>query len=254
GAATWLARGLKVEEGQLSLAKDIRTLGSHSTDIQRLTVARRADRLNTDISAFLSEALIRLGEGYADELLSDESADESEAGGEGIREALGGQRPDLTKLPLPSALGRKKMEQLDRLDLVKLELELREGQANDALHDVRLVLIEKAVLFRNDIRHATSHAKKTRAWDKVHVVNLTLARHAAIYRKCRQAMVHLGADDDRLKIYQPLSKEDLKATTSVLDPNSRGLCYEGLAWFWSLDVPCDAASNDWMSECEPYIF
>ncbi|KAF8430555.1 hypothetical protein L210DRAFT_3614647 [Boletus edulis BED1] len=238
GAATWLARGLKVEEGQLSLAKDIRTLGSHSTDIQRLTVARRADRLNTDISVFLSEAPIHLGEGYADELLSDESADESEAGGEGIGEAIGGQRPDLTKLPLPSALGRKKMEQLDRLDLVKLELELREGQANDALHDVRLVLIEKAVF----------HAKKTRAWDKVHAVNLTLARHAAIYRKCRQAMVHLGADDDRLKIYQPLSKEDLKATTSVLDLNSRGLRYEGLAWFWSLDVPRDAASNDWMSE------
>jgi hypothetical protein len=245
---------LKVEEGQLSLAKDIRTLGSHSTDIQRLTVARRADRLNTDISAFLSEAPIRLGEGYADELLSDESAEESEAGAEGTGEALGGQRPDLTKLPLPSALGWKKMEQLARLDLVKLELALREGQANDALHDIRLVLIEKAVLFRNDVRYATSHAKKTRAWDKVHAVNVTLARHVAIYRKCRQAMVHLGADDDRLEIYQPLNKDDLKATTSVLDPNSRGLRYEGLAWFWSLDVPRDTASNDWMSECEPYIF
>jgi hypothetical protein len=66
-------------------------------------------------------------------------------------------------------------------------------------------------------------------------------------------MVHLGANEELLGKYQSLSKEDLRANSSVADPNARGLCYEGLAWFWSLDVPGDTASNDWMSECEPYL-
>ena len=62
------------------------------------------------------------------------------------------------------------------------ELSLHLGQANDALHNLRISLGKKSSLFRTDIRSALSQQTKTRAWSRVYVVNDAANKSARIYR------------------------------------------------------------------------
>jgi hypothetical protein len=254
GSTTWLARGLKIQETQISLSRDLRKVGIHTTEVQKLALARRAERLASDISAFLSEASAQLGDEYQDEMPADSSDEEGDEGDEELLDKLGGERPDQAKLPLPSMLGQSKCKQLGAEALIEQELRLRTGQANDALHEIRMALAEKAVLFRTDVRHASSYAKTTRAWGRVNAVDAVLHRHAAIYKASRKAMVKLGADATMLNRYQALREEDLKVNTAAAAaPNTRGLRNESLSWFWMMDIPRDTEASDWMSECESNI-
>jgi hypothetical protein len=57
-------------------------------------------------------------------------------------------------LLLPSYLKPADWERLGFGGVAKLELELRQGQANDSLKDLRIALGHKALLFRTDVsRH-----------------------------------------------------------------------------------------------------
>src|SRR5467141_134005 len=154
---------------------------------------------------------------------------------------------------MPSWLGPHKCESLEIEWLRDEELELRMGQANDALHDLRIALADKAVLFRTDVRHADSQVATTRAWGRVSALDSSVKKHAQIYSNARRAMIALGAADDILCRYQELSPADLKVSSAITDPNGRGHRNDGLAWFWSMDVPRDTAVNNWMSECKQLL-
>ncbi|KAF8131231.1 hypothetical protein EV363DRAFT_1296616 [Boletus edulis] len=211
---TWLSRGLKLEEGQIAFARERRKMGGGQCN-EQLALARRADRLCGDISAFLTEARAYFGNGDTDICLSDdggegeaveESADEEEVAEEGIDR----ERPDQVILPLPSNLGLQRCQGLKMNHLVELELKLRIGQANDALHEIRLALANK---------------------DRI-------------------ALQNLGADNETLQKYKVLEDADLKmkATASGGNKDARSSRNDHLSWFWSLDVPRDTDRNDWMSE------
>ncbi|KAG1870546.1 hypothetical protein C8R48DRAFT_670889 [Suillus tomentosus] len=135
-------------------------------------------------------------------------------------------QPELTILPLPSNLGIVRCNELGLTDLMKEETALREGQANDTLHAIRVHLGDKAVIFRNTIRSAKSQASSTRAWTQLAKL----------------------PDHDLLKKYLPLKKEHLKANAAVADPNAHGQRNTTLAWFWSINVQGDTSGNDWMTE------
>ncbi|KAF8431414.1 hypothetical protein L210DRAFT_3416275 [Boletus edulis BED1] len=252
--ATWLARGLKIQEAQIGLGQEMRKIGQRPTDVQWLALARRVDRLSSDILAFVSEASVYLGHDPSDESSSGESDAKDDSIAEEILEDIGSQRPDQARIPIPSSLGLARCKRLGLDRLQDQEIRLRAGQANDALHEIRLSLANKAVLFRTNVRLASSHAQTTRAWDKVHGVDAILNRHAAIYRACRQAMSHLGADNAMLSRYQPLRVEDLKVSAAAAMPNARGHRNDKLAWFWSMDIPKDTEGSDWMSECTSHKF
>ncbi|KIK73879.1 hypothetical protein PAXRUDRAFT_117489, partial [Paxillus rubicundulus Ve08.2h10] len=68
------------------------------------------------------------------------------------------------------------------------------------------------------------------------------------YRASCQAMVALSANDDILAQYQGLSKDHLKISGAVAEPNARGHRNDTLPWFWSMDVARDAEANTWMME------
>ena len=256
--AIWISGGLKLQEAQLILGKDIQRLGLHVTELQKLTLARRADRLSSDISRFLAEGRAYIGSAVEDPFSDEDGQPEEsetihiEVDAEELPDELGGQRPDQVEIPLPSTIGRKRCRERGLDDLCDMELKLRTGQANDALHEIRLLLAEKSVLFRTSVRHASNHAKATRSWDKVHSVDQTIDRYATIYRQCREAMIRLDADVETLARYKELRHEELKANTSAMRPNDRGLRYEQLPWFWNMDVPRDIQSSGWMSECESF--
>jgi len=134
---------------------------------------------------------------------------------------------------------------------------LREGQANDSLHELRVSLAHKAVIFRTNVRHAGTYNMTTRAWGRVGSADVRVQQHAAIYCWCRKQMIALNASSNSLNQYKMLRKEDLKISATIADSNARGHRDDTLAqWFWTMDVLWDTEVNDWISQCKmipPYV-
>ena len=224
--ATWISMGLAIEEAQIALLIEVRRIGRRSTETQRLDIARQRDRLQGQIDGFTQSALTHLGEGFdadddPDNLnldilddLDDDPADFSETSDTWTNS------PELTVIPLPSNLGVDRCRRCMAEDLIPLEMSLREGQANDALHNLRIHLCNKAILFRTTVRQAKSQALKTRAWSQVTSVQQAVSLHASIYTKTRKQMMQLEPGQDQLQKYKPLLREQLKISTAVGDPNA----------------------------------
>ncbi|KAG1852523.1 hypothetical protein F4604DRAFT_1933676 [Suillus subluteus] len=264
GAATWLASGITLEEVQVALLIDAKKLGKWPTDNQKLAVAWRCDRLQGQLDEFVRVTVTFLGDQLDsyDQLngmtmmldtteldsVGSSSEDTDRPDDEDLYDIPVEFNPETMVIPLPSNIGIERCAEWGVADLVLQDILLREGQANDALHAIRVNLADKAVLFRTTVRSAKSQAHSTRAWARVHSVDKVLHLNTQIYSKCRKQLIHLGADALLTK-YQLLEKADLKATTVVADPNARGQRNSTLAWFWSIDVEGDSTSNDWMNEC-----
>ena len=258
GAPTWLSRGLKIQEAQIILARDMQCVGLHATEIQHLAIARWADRLSTDISGFLSECKIHLGTTSEDKMPLDDSEVESDGNAgdadEDLLHRFEGRCPDRAHIPLPSTLGWKNCNEWELNHLMEMELQLRIGQADEVLQEIWVGVADKAIIYCGDLQPVTGYAKKTRGWAKVHAVQHVLDKHALVYRKCWEAMVRLSADKATLAHYQILWKEQLNVNTSAINPNSRGLQYEVLPWYFNLDIKSEQTSSAWMSECRWYTF
>ncbi|KAG1875400.1 hypothetical protein DFJ58DRAFT_836038 [Suillus subalutaceus] len=128
-------------------------------------------------------------------------------------------QPNLAMVPLPSNLGLERCQELGIGGLVRQEITLREGQANDMLHAIRVHLADKAVLFRTTIRPAKSQVATTWAWSQVHLVERVISLNSTIYKKCQAQLSNLRAVQ-LLDKYWELVKNDLKATSAVTDPNA----------------------------------
>lgn len=133
------------------------------------------------------------------------------------------------------------------------EMTLRRGQANDALHNLRIQLGKKSFLYRGHVRPARSQQTKTRAWGEIKGVEGFVRQYARYYASARRAMIRLKADEQCLERYQVLKKADLKVTTAISDPNARAQRHVHLAWFWTMDVQRDSEAEDWMEECESFV-
>ncbi|KIM60144.1 hypothetical protein SCLCIDRAFT_124797 [Scleroderma citrinum Foug A] len=120
--------------------------------------------------------------------------------------------------PLPSYIRVEQLQELGLEILVDQELSLRQGQANDCLHQIRLGLVDKSMIFRQDVRHAQNYNLMTQAWGQIASMDLTLNWHASLYRWCRQQMATLGTDADILIWYQELHVLDLSMTTVIFNP------------------------------------
>ncbi|KAG1891763.1 uncharacterized protein F5891DRAFT_964141 [Suillus fuscotomentosus] len=254
--ATWISTGLAIEEAQIALLIEVRRIGRRSTETQRLDIAHQRDRLQGQIDGFARSALTHLGEGFdADDEpedldvdilddLDDDPADFTETSHTWTNS------PELTVIPLPSNLGVDRCRQCMAEDLIPLEMMLCEGQANDALYNLRIYLCNKTILFRTTIRQAKSQALKTRAWSQVTSVQQAVSLHASIYTKTRKQMMKLELGQDQLQKYKPLLCKQLKISTAVGDPNARGQRNESLAWFWSVEVDLGGPDQSWNEECE----
>ena len=182
---------------------------------QKLAIVHWADRLSAEISRFLSDSFAYLGSAIEDhdDLDGEDIESEADAGDNGDL-PNDGSLPffALPTLALPSMLGRKMCDELGITCLAEQELHLRNGngQANDALHGIRLTLADKAVLFRTEVRHAKNQAVNTRAWGKIQSANSVLSRYSMFYKKCCKVIIMLGVDQELLGKYQVLLDGDLK--------------------------------------------
>ncbi|KAI6140527.1 hypothetical protein BKA82DRAFT_4363373 [Pisolithus tinctorius] len=155
---------------------------------------------------------------------------------------------EVSDVPLPSYIGAQYFHDMGLGSLVEQEIHLRQGQANDALHELRLALVDKAVIFRTDVQKGGNYKMTTRAWGWISNAEAMVQQHAAIYRQCQKQLIALGAGEDILGKYQELNRADLTVSATIADPNARGHRDDTLAWFWTVDLPWDSAMNDRMSE------
>ncbi|KAI5997503.1 hypothetical protein EDD15DRAFT_2162788 [Pisolithus albus] len=260
GAASWLARGLKIQEAEIMLTADRKGIGKNASEVKKLAVARRADRLATDRSTFLADAAMYIGEAAANYAEDNNLAaapdvgkdspivSEDDDGDISVDDIPELQRCPPDPLPLPSALGIAGGIPAELKHLAEIELKLRIGQANDALHGLRLALVDKAVIFRSAVRPARNYSMKTRAWAMIHMAEKSVARQAKIYQMCRRAMVALGAGSEILSRYQELEKGHLTVNTAAFQQNDVPHRQDHLPWFWSIDNPKQTESRSWMSE------
>lgn len=217
---------------------------------RRLRLLSQIETFNNNADSFLEAAddLLdadgNIGEtGIPDEFLSD-----IEGEGDADVELSNRIQPEDIVLTLPSSLGQNWCAEEINQNIVQQEISLRQGQANDALHHVRIGLAEKSFTFRTQIRKARSQQKKKIAWGGFHSLEANLRHQVRVYTKARHALVQLGASAEILSKYQVLKPEDLKVSTAVVDPRLPSRKEANLAWFWKVDVQGDTTTDGWMAE------
>ncbi|KAH9912946.1 uncharacterized protein B0H18DRAFT_889089, partial [Fomitopsis serialis] len=248
GTADWIADGLKLEEQQLAIQKDVKKMGAAVTGPQELKLAKRRKPLESQIRRFHRRAasIHRRHEwGMAEqEVVDDDSADEWE------EDAAVANNPwhifPHTKLGLPSNFSRNALAANGLQRLAAHELTLRRGQANDALQQLRILIGKKSFEFRTTIRHGRidGNKKRTRSFTKLGNLDRAVQLQAAIYRRARAAMQVLGLSEEEQAKYQQLTADDLKTVTAVAEPNKRGQRHKSSSWIWNVNVGGDMRSND----------
>ena len=133
----------------------------------------------------------------------------------------------------------------------KEELELRKGQANDCLENIRLALGHKAIIYRQHFRSADSVWTGTRSKQEALRCRLKIEKLVRSYQRARLAMEQLGMDQDSLKnIYQEILPEQLTVDKEVTEENRFGQGSDKLAWFWRVNNARESQKDTRMDECE----
>ena len=120
-------------------------------------------------------------------------------------------------------------------------VEVRKEQANRHLDAMRQLIAEKSVIFLHVVRISKQADIQTRSKRKVWEINARIGWHAKVYRRARAALVSL--EDEDLDTYRVLEKEDLKASTAMLDPNTPGASDVRLSWIWHVGEPSPDSSD-----------
>ncbi|TEB23553.1 hypothetical protein FA13DRAFT_1639866, partial [Coprinellus micaceus] len=181
-----------------------------------------------------------------------EESDDSETDGEERGRGCTAKGPEKREayqqpVPLPSRM-RELPEVLGAAR--EFEIELRVGEANDALASIREGIAYKSYTYLENIRPAKSKVKKTRGWTTIKTQDDELKTHVRRYKECRKALVQLRADDEILRRFQVLSEKEghLRTVTAIAEPNARGQMSEKAAWFWGMDMADEANGNPYMGE------
>ena len=188
-----------------------------------------------------------------DDLDDDEEARDTESD-ETLPSTREGKRPaaadNLFSLPeerlivLPS-----NSEQCDAIH-TQMELKLRIEQADKCLQALRDAIADKSFQYSHVIRAAPRKSVNTRARATIAKVDHQITYYARVYARCRQAMERLDADDVTLRKYQILSKEHVRSSTALLDPNKPGSTRVQLSWIWKTAQGDPHQTPDALRECE----
>ncbi|KAI6111367.1 hypothetical protein F5141DRAFT_1063661 [Pisolithus sp. B1] len=226
GAASWLTCGLVIEEVEIALAINQKAIGPNPSDLK---VAAEQTTFITDGRIYLQmDTTLDGSEEFhgSNEVASENVWVDSDTSPNGSNSNCSGddmldtntfaeQTP--SSLSLPSNLGADKCCDIGVHQLAEMELELHIAQANDALHGLCLALADKAVIFRGVVR---------------------------------TAMIALQASPEVLNWYLELQKSHLTTSTAAFTQGAHGHHASQLPWFWTIDIPRDASSKSWLTECQ----
>ena len=131
----------------------------------------------------------------------------------------------------------------------RVELSLRVKQATRYLSAVREAVAEKSFQYSHVMRGTHSKDIRTRSRAVIGKASDRISHYCRVYTRARAAMVRLGADEHTLKTFQVLSREDVKASTAILDPNITGSSTIQLSWIWEMKGKAAGSTPDAMREC-----
>ena len=154
------------------------------------------------------------------------------------------------RISLPSSFPRSARIQMGLEKVAKVEAELREGQANDALEALRASLAEKSLRFRTQVKPAKGQKTMTRAWDSIHKADKQIRGAVQCYHLARGALKELGVSAELLGRYQEIQKKDLKMSRDVVEENRVGQRSSELPWFWRLDRKWEMNRGEFLKECK----
>ncbi|KAI5986547.1 hypothetical protein EDC04DRAFT_2615047 [Pisolithus marmoratus] len=149
--------------------------------------------------------------------------DDDEGDWEAPEEEVEGLASELMSIWMPSSIGAAKLTELGLHDLLKEERELRIGQANDCLDQLRTDLGNKAML------------GGTRTKKEIQKVVARVNKHVRSYQRARQAILRLDPDANMAEKYQEILPEDLAVSKEVTEENRFRQGTSKLAWFWVID-------------------
>ena len=180
-----------------------------------------------------------------DEGPSNDSIDDSES-----TQTAAAPAADLPQLPEDRQIALPSNSGLGDPGYCEIELGLRVTQADKSLQALRDAIADKSFQYSHVIRVAPRKNVNTRARANIAKLNNTIAYHARVYRRCRQAMTSLNADDITLGKYQTLSRDDLRSSAALLNPNEPGSTRVQLSWIWQTAERGSHQSPNALRECE----
>lgn len=113
-----------------------------------------------------------------------------------------------------------------------LELSHRISRAEHHLNRIRDLIADKSFQYSHVIRVAPRKDVNTRSRTQVKKLNLEISVHCRLYTQCRARLISLGADPDTINRFQVLTSEDVKASTTIVNPNEPGSTQLKLSWIW----------------------
>jgi hypothetical protein len=158
-------------------------------------------------------------------------------------------------LHLPSMLGQEECIQLKLQSIMRKEIALREGQANDALQGLRHGIGEKSFRFQGHLHYAKGIMETTRAHSSIKKVGWALNLQQHVYSFAQRALILLGAESEEAsETYKEVLLADMKASMVIYDINAPGQRNKNLAWFWSTHIMGNHMEDGVMTECKSHIF
>lgn len=242
---------------RVGLQKHLLSLRRKPSPSEKAEVLERRRRLMLRITSFerKGNAFLKLDEdvqwmGDADEEEEDDDSYRSEVSNvEEVPEIM----PETRLLAVPSSLAPGEIDQLGLVDLARQEAELRRGQINNALEGLRMVLGEKSLYYRTDVRNNKSQRTSVRAWQNVNKQDAIARQHKWTYDRARKALIRLDLDREYLSTLHDITVGDMKMAGDVTDENRFGQRSSTLAWFWRVGGDSgmdDIEMNPRMKECE----
>jgi hypothetical protein len=117
-------------------------------------------------------------------------------------------------------------------DVSDLEIKFRTRQANSELNQLRDLIADISFQYSHVVRGQIRKNIRTRSQKRIKLIHNQLTLHARIYARCRNHLVALNCEESILRRYRILTKEDLKSSTAILDPNKPGSTTLKLSWIW----------------------
>jgi hypothetical protein len=114
----------------------------------------------------------------------------------------------------------------------QLELAHRILRAEFHLTRIRELIADKSFQYSHVIRVSPRKGVTTRARTSVKKLNAEIAGHCRMYTQCQATFIRLGADADIHGRLRPLSPDDVKASTAIINPNEPGSTRLKLSWIW----------------------
>ncbi|KAI6094077.1 hypothetical protein EV401DRAFT_1896503 [Pisolithus croceorrhizus] len=211
GSVAWLAEGISIEDSHQEV----------KISMKRQRLSARIEKFHSNGQAFFKGLEINGAFTPQDD---PEFCGKEEEGEEEDRELWGeddgywevpGEEveelaSELMSIWMPSSIGSDKLTELGLVDLLKEERELRIGQANDCLDQLRTDLGNKAML------------EGTRTKKEIQKVVARINKHVRGYQRARQAILRLDPNSNMAEKYQEILPDDLAVSKEVTEENRFG--------------------------------